>query len=67
MSELTTSGRLRDLLEQSLSEKAVVVVYFRSGQLRGTVAKLDDQLVELSTTDGRGAIRLDRVDAVARE
>jgi hypothetical protein len=35
--------------------------------LSGTVAKLDDELVELSTTGGRCAIRLDRVDAVARE
>jgi hypothetical protein len=67
MSDVTPPGRLRDLLEQSMSEKTAVVVYFRSGQLRGTVAKLDDELVELSTTGGRCAIRLDRVDAVARE
>jgi len=67
MSDVTTPGRLRGLLEQSMSEKAAVVVYFRSGQLSGTVAKLDDELVELSTTGGRCAIRLDRVDAVARE
>jgi sRNA-binding regulator protein Hfq len=67
MSDVTTPGRLRELLEQSMREKTAVVVYFRSGQLSGTVAKLDDQLVELSTTTGRCAIRLDRVDAVVRE
>ena len=67
MSDMATPGHLRDLLEQSMSEKASVVVYFRSGQASGTVAKLDDELVELNTAEGRCTIRLDRVDAVARE
>ncbi|HTW08557.1 MAG TPA: hypothetical protein VME46_13655 [Acidimicrobiales bacterium] len=67
MSDVAAPGPLHDLLEQSMAERSTIVVYFASGQLRGTVAKLDGNLVELSLANGRCAIRLDRVDAVIKE
>jgi hypothetical protein len=54
-------------LKYSLGEHSQVLVYFRSGEVRGVVTRLDDEVVELALATRRCVIRLDRVDAVVSE
>jgi hypothetical protein len=58
---------LRDELKFSLAEHSEVLVYFRSGEVRGVVTRLDGDVVELALAARRCVIRLDQVDGVVSE
>jgi hypothetical protein len=54
-------------LNYSLGEHSQVLVYFRSGEVRGVVTRLDEEVVELALATRRCVVRLDRVDGVVSE
>ncbi len=58
-----------DALKASQAEQVPVTVHYRGGQARGTVARLDDETVELRPPAGRGRtlVVLAQVDAVTLE
>ncbi len=67
MNEQSDVHPFRGMLETSLQERLEVLVFFPSGQFRGTVVRLDQEVVELRGESRRCVVRLDRIDAIVKE
>ena len=67
MNEQPASHPFQDMLETSLQERLEVLVFFPSGQFRGAVVRLDQDVVELRCESRRCVVRLDRIDAIVKE
>lgn len=67
MNERPAVHPFQNMLESSLQERLEVLVFFPSGQFRGAVVRLDQDVVELRGEARRCIVRLDRIDAIVKE
>jgi hypothetical protein len=67
MNEQQVSHPFQNILETSLQERLEVLVFFPSGQFRGTVVRIDQAAVELRCDSRRCVVRLDRIEAIVKE
>jgi hypothetical protein len=67
MNEQPAAHPFQNMLETSLHERLEIVVFFPSGQFRGTVVRVDREGVELRCESRRCVVRLDRIDAIVKE
>jgi hypothetical protein len=67
MNERPSFHPFQTMLETSLQEQLEILVFFPSGQFRGTVVRFDEDVVELRGAARRCLVRIERIDAIVKE